>query len=56
MTGGMVLGRNVGAATASPNRVQSPHTERIVDSIATLFNRGTSAPHNSQITNPARKD
>jgi hypothetical protein len=49
-------GRKVGAATASPNREQSSHTERIVASMATLFNRGTSAPHNSQITNPARKD
>jgi hypothetical protein len=56
MTGGMVLGRNGALAISSPNRAQSPHTERTVVSIATLFNRGTSAPHNSQITNRARKD
>jgi len=56
MTGGIVLVRNGALAISSPKREQSPHTERTVASIATVFSRGTSAPHNSQITNRARKD
>jgi proteasome regulatory subunit len=51
-----VLGRRTGLDTSSPKRAHSPQTERIVSSMATLFSRGTSAPHNSQIkqTGPQR--
>jgi len=54
--GCMVLGRKGALAISSPKRAHSPHTERTVASIATVFSLGTSAPHNSQITNRARKD
>src|SRR5437667_3581552 len=56
MTGGIVLGRNGALDTSSPKRAHSPHPDRTVASNATLLRRATSAPHNSQITNRARKD
>jgi len=56
MMGGIVLCRKAGVETSSPKREQSAQTDRMVASMATFLRRGTSAPHNSQITNLARKD
>jgi len=56
MMGGIVLCLNAGVATSSPKREQSVQTDKMVASMATFLRRGTSAPHNSQITNLARKD
>src|SRR3990172_1816949 len=50
MIGGIVERRTTGVVTSSPNFAQEEQTARTVLSIATLFVRGTSAPHNSQIT------